>query len=145
VLAAAVWVGGSIALVFVAVPVARTLVGDERASVLRELGRRWKPLGWSALAVLVLTGFRVAAGEGFFAGGASAGFTAVLSVKLGLVVVLACFAFAHDFVLGPRLARQIREQRAQTARQPLVVVGWTTLALTLVVPVLGVVLSRLDG
>lgn len=124
-------------------PAARTLVGDERARVLRELGRRWKPLGWSALAVLVVTGLRTASEEGFLAGTAGATFTALLSVKLGLVVALACLAFLHDFVLGPRLARQIRERRPQTARRPLVVVGWSTLALTLVVPVLGVVLSRL--
>ena len=50
-MAAAVWVGGTIALVFVAVPPAQRLEGEARARQLRELGRRWRPLGWSALGV----------------------------------------------------------------------------------------------
>jgi len=50
----------------------------------------------------------------------------------------------HDFVLGPRLARQIREGRPQTIRRPLVIVGWANLALTVTVPVLGAVLGHLS-
>jgi hypothetical protein len=50
----------------------------------------------------------------------------------------------HDFILGPRLARQVREQRPQTIRRPLVLVGWTNFVLTLTVPVLGVVLGHLS-
>ena len=52
-------------------------------------------------------------------------------------------AFFHDFVLGPGLARQIREGRPQTLRRRLVVVGWLNFALTLTVPVLGTVLAHL--
>jgi hypothetical protein len=47
-------------------------------------------------------------------------------------------------VLGPSLARQIREGRPQTTRKPLVVVGWANLALTLTVPVLGAALGHLS-
>ena len=42
-LAASVWVGGTTALVFVGVPVVRTLEGDSRARALRLLGERWRP------------------------------------------------------------------------------------------------------
>jgi putative copper export protein len=38
VLAAAVWVGGTVVLVFVAVPMARTFEGADRARALRLLG-----------------------------------------------------------------------------------------------------------
>jgi hypothetical protein len=50
----------------------------------------------------------------------------------------------HDFVLGPRLARQIRTGEQPTIRRPLIVVGWFNFALTLTVPVLGVVLGHLS-
>jgi len=50
-LAAAVWVGGTIALVFVGVPVVRTLEGETRARALKLLGQRWRPIGWTALLV----------------------------------------------------------------------------------------------
>ncbi len=56
VLSACVWVGGTIALVFVGVPAIRKLEGEARATAMRALGRRWRPLGWSAMAVAILSG-----------------------------------------------------------------------------------------
>lgn len=142
VLAAAVWVGGAIALTFVAVPYARSLAGEQRAEALRTLGRRWRPLGWGALAVLIATGISSAEEEGWFHG---SGFGAVLIAKVAGVAALVCLAFAHDFVLGPGLARQMRDGRRQTLRSPLVLVGRASLVLTVAVPVLGVVLAHLAG
>lgn len=144
-LAAAVWVGGSVALVIVAVPPVRRLEGPERAVVLRELGRRWRLLGWGALGLLVVTGLASAALDGRLGHHRllHEGSGIVLIVKAGLVVALVAAAAAHDFVLGPRLARQIRAGETQTARRPLVRIGWLALALTLTVPVLGVVLAEL--
>ena len=43
-LAAAVWVGGSVALVFAGVPAIRVLEGEPRGRAMRELGLRWRPL-----------------------------------------------------------------------------------------------------
>jgi copper resistance protein D len=143
VLAASIWVGGTVILVFVAVPYARTLPGDTRAQALRALGRGWRLFGWSAMAVAVVSGVQLAATDGAFddAGGE---FDAVLVAKIGAVGLLIAGAFLHDFVLGPRLARQIRDGRPQTIRRPLVVVGWANLALTLTVPILGAVLGHLS-
>jgi uncharacterized membrane protein len=109
VLAAAVWVGGTVALVFIAVPMARMFEGE----------------------------------DGVFSGRASTRFYAVFAVKVALVAALATGAFVHDFLLGPGLARQIREGRPQTLRRRLVVVGWFNFTLTLTVPVLGTVLAHL--
>ena len=61
-LAAAVWVGGTVALVFATVPVLRRLPAEQRADSVRALGRRWKPIGWTALAVLGATGIWLAFG-----------------------------------------------------------------------------------
>ena len=48
-LAAAVWVGGTVALVFVAVPPVQRLESEARARTLRAFGERWRPIGWSSL------------------------------------------------------------------------------------------------
>lgn len=144
VLAAAVWVGGTVALVFIAVPTARMFEGADRARALRRLGQGWRPLGWSAMAILGGTGLVLAGQNGVFSGDASTEFYAVFAVKVALVALLVAGAFVHDFLLGPGLARQIRAGQPQTLRRPLVVVGWCNFALTLTVPVLGTVLAHVS-
>jgi uncharacterized membrane protein len=143
VLAASVWVGGTVILVFVAVPYARTLPGETRGQALKALGRGWRLFGWGAMAIAVFTGVQLAIADGAFDDAAS-DFDAVLVVKIVAVGLLIAGAVVHDFILGPRLARQVREQRPQTIRRPLVLVGWTNFVLTLTVPVLGVVLGHLS-
>ena len=143
VLAASVWVGGTIILVFVAVPFARSLEGSLRAQALRTLGHGWRIWGWGAMTIAVLSGIQLAASDGAFDDSGS-DFDAVLAVKIALVGLLIAGAILHDFVLGPRLAGQIREGREQTIRRPLVFVGWANLALTVTVPVLGAVLGHLS-
>ena len=59
-LAACVWVGGSIALIVAGVPAIRTLDGEPRQRAMREIGLRWRPLGYSALLVLAVTGVPLA-------------------------------------------------------------------------------------
>ena len=139
-LAAAVWVGGTVALVFVGVPVIVKLEGEARAMALRELGRRWRPLGYGAIGVLVVTGLLLADDD---LNGASAAFDAVLGIKMGLVALMIGASLYHDYVLGPRLAAQIRAGEPPTIRPQLVWVGRFAFALTIVVPILGVALQQL--
>jgi len=142
VLAAAIWVGGTVALVFVAVPPVQRLQGEVRAQLLREFGRRWRPIGWSALGVAVLTGLGLAGYDHAFHT-ASTSFDWVLAVKGVLVGLLASGAYLHDYVLGPGLARQIRAGQAQSLRPLLTTIGRGNLLITLALPVLGVVLAQL--
>jgi uncharacterized membrane protein len=139
-LAACVWVGGAIALIVVGVPVIRTLEGESRGRAMRELGLRWRPLGYGALVVLAVTGVPLAQHD--YDEGRSP-FQTVLWVKVALAAALVVVSYVHNFVLGPRLQRQVREGRPQTARPPLVVIGYASLALTIAVPVLGAVLAHL--
>jgi copper resistance protein D len=140
-LAATVWVGGTIALVFVAVPPAQRLEGEARAQVLRELGRRWRPIGWSALGIAIATGAILASRAGAF-DTTSTRFDWVLAVKGALVGLLVAGAYLHDYVLGPGLARQIREGRPQSLREALTAIGRANLLLTVAIPILGVLLSE---
>jgi len=140
VLAATVWVGGTVALTFIAVPAIRRLTGEPRQLAMRTLGQRWRPIGWSALLVLVATGIPLAA---HVLPGSCAGAKAVFGVKMGVFAGLLVFAYLHDFVLGPRLAAEIREGRPERSRRPLVLVGWASFTLTVALPTLGVVLAEI--
>jgi putative copper resistance protein D len=148
VLSASVWVGGTVALVFVGVPAIRTLEGEARATAMRALGRRWRPLGWSAMAVAILSGLWLTDRNGGFNSAAlDTDFDRTLILKSVLVVLLVVGALLHDYVLGPRLQRELRERRpsAPATRRRLVVVGWFNFGLTIAVPVLGAaVLTTLD-
>jgi putative copper export protein len=138
-LAATVWVGGSTALVFAGVPAIRTLEGEPRGRAMKELGLRWRPLGYGALLVAALTGAALAARDWED----TASFQIVLWVKVALAVCLVVVSYLHNFVLGPRLQEEIKDGREQTSRPALVVVGWMSYGLTVTLPVLGVVLQRL--
>jgi hypothetical protein len=67
----------------------------------------------------------------------------VLAVKGLLVGLLVGGAYLHDYVLGPGLARQIRAGEPQSLRPLLTAMGRANLAITMALPVLGVVLSEL--
>ncbi len=148
VLSASVWVGGTVALVFVGVPAIRKLEGEARATAMRALGRRWRPLGWGAMAVAILSGLWLTELNGGFNRAAlETDFDRTLIVKSFLVALLVGGALVHDYVLGPRLQRELKAQdpAAPATRRRLVVVGWFNFALTLAVPILGaVVLTYLD-
>lgn len=148
ILSACVWVGGTVALVFVGVPAVRKLEGEARATAMRALGRRWRPLGWSAMGVSIVSGLWLTDLHGGFSEAAlSTDFDRTLIVKSALVALLCGGAVLHDYVLGPRLQRQLRAGAAEApaTRRRLVIVGWFNFALTLAVPILGaLVLSYLD-
>jgi copper resistance protein D len=141
-LAAIVWVGGTVALVFVAVPPVQRLQGPERAALLREFGRRWRPIGWSALGIAVVTGV-VLAQRGHAFDGAPRDFDWVLTAKGMLVGLLVAGSYLHDYVLGPGLAQQVREGKPQSLRPLLVGIGRTNLLLTIAIPILGAILGDL--
>ena len=73
---------------------------------MRMLGQRWRPIGYGALLVLGVTGVPLAAndwdaGPGFPLDAAREGRSARSPSS--------ALAALHDFVLGPRLAREVRE------------------------------------
>ncbi len=138
-LAATVWVGGSTALIFVGVPAIRILDGDARGRAMKELGLRWRPLGYGALLVAAVTGAVLAARDW----DSSAAFQIVFWVKVALAIALACVSYVHNFVLGPRLQAEIRDGVEQVSRRKLIVVGWVSYSLTLSLPLLGVALARI--
>jgi putative copper export protein len=138
-LAAAVWVGGSTALIFVGVPAIRSLEGEPRSRAMRELGLRWRPLGYGALGVAAVTGIVLAAREWQH----DTAFQIVFWTKVALFLCLLVASYLHNFVLGPRLQGEIRDGREQLTKPALVIVGWISYSLTLSLPLLGVALQRI--
>jgi putative copper export protein len=147
-LSATVWVGGSVVLVVVGVPAIRATEGEARAAAMRTLGRRWRPLGWSAMGIAILSGLWLSNRHGaFHSASLDTGFDQWLIAKSALVVLLVAGSVMHDYVLGPRLQRELREGAAEApaTRRRLIVVGWFSFVLTFAVPIVGVVLlSYLD-
>jgi uncharacterized membrane protein len=142
-LSATVWIGGSIVLVAAGVPAIRATEGEARATAMRMLGRRWRPLGWGSMGLAILSGLWLGSRHGAFHSAAlDTRFDRWLMAKSGLVVLLVAGSFVHDFILGTRLQRELREgaPQAPATRRRLVVVGWFSFVLTFAVPVVGVVL-----
>jgi putative copper export protein len=147
-MSATIWVGGTIVLVFVGVPAIRRLEGEARASAMRVLGRRWRPLGWSSMGVAILSGLWLThLHGGLHSAALSSDFDRTLILKSVLVALLVVGALIHDYVLGPRLQRELRagQPEAPATRRRLIWVGWFNFSLTIAVPVLGVIaLSYVD-
>lgn len=126
-------------------PVLRQLPDQTRAASVRALGRRWKPIGWTSLALLAGTGAWLAFGY-YDAADPDVLFDTRLGhflvAKAILFIGLVTTAFLHDFVIGPRLNQQIREGRERTLLRPMVIVGWLSFVFTLALPVLGVLMTR---
>ena len=138
-LAAGIWFGGSTALVFVGVPAIRTLEGEPRGRAMKELGLRWRPLGYGALLVAALTGIALAARDWQ----STTSFEVVLAVKSAVFVALLVASYLHNFVYGPRVQEEVRAGGEQPTRRTLVVVGWISYSLTIALPILGVALARM--
>jgi putative copper export protein len=110
-LGAILWVGGIFFLAVVAVPVARGLDPPVRSRVVQGLGRQFRLVGWSALAVVLATGIVAAGIRGATVPGILDGsfwsttFGRHLGEKLVVVVGMVLVSAFHDFVAGPAAAR----------------------------------------
>ena len=139
-IAAGIWFGGSTALVFVGVPAIRTIDDVEpRGRAMKELGLRWRPLGYGALVVAGLTGVVLASRDWE----STASFELVLAVKVVVFCALLVVSYLHNFVYGPRVQAEVRAGGEQPTRPTLVVIGWISYSLTMALPLLGVALAQI--
>jgi len=97
VLAAITWIGGMLFIALVLVPVTRRLDDPAlRTRLVQDAGRRFRAVGWVALAVLVVTGLLNLWIHPVLLSSPR------LHWKLGLVGLALILSAFHDFVLGPR-------------------------------------------
>jgi copper resistance protein D len=83
-----------------------------RARLFGELGRRYRVVGWIAIAVLVVTGLGNLHFRGLLSHSAlrsaefwSSRYGTALAWKLGSVAAMLLFQGLHDFLLGPAASR----------------------------------------
>ena len=138
ILSAAIWVGGTVFLVAVAVPFARTFPPERRTEIASAIGRRFRPLAWTALGGLVASGLYTMQRLALFSSDrlTDSSYGRTLLVKLVLVALLIVLAVVHDFVLGPRA------ERDHNGRGLLLTLARINGVLTLVIPIIGVLLAH---
>lgn len=106
-MSAIVWIGGMIFAGWILTPVARVELPSEiRFPFYKKIGKRFYLLGWSALAVLILTGtYKIVSGWDSLEALLSSAYGKVLSLKLLLVGAMLFLSYLHDFVWAPKLLK----------------------------------------
>jgi uncharacterized membrane protein len=151
--AASIWIGGTIFLVFVLVPVNRSpeMKGMAR-DLIRLTGLKFRRVGWICFGVLLGSGLFNLSYRGvrwvdfgkqeFW----ECHFGRVLAVKLLIVVLIFLMSFLHDFVIGPRATAVWRENpfssHASRLRNQAKWIGRVNLILGLMALTLGIILVR---
>jgi uncharacterized membrane protein len=144
VLGVVVWIGGLAWQAHVLMPLARA--GDAR--VFAAAARRARPATWSAVAVVILTGFYNVTHLGSLARVMESGAGLALAGKFMLVLVAVALAAQRDFAHVPRLARVGAAADEEEARRTLRTIAWLdriTLVLALAIIYLGLFVSRGTG
>lgn len=139
VLAMTVWLGGLLYQAHVLLPAARR--GDARAFA--DAAARGRPAAWTAVAVVVLTGFynvtRLGPLEQVMASGAAL----LLAGKFVLVLAAVALSGQRDFAQVPRLGRSVAA--GEPVAPVLATIAWldrAVITLGVIVAYLGLVISR---
>jgi len=104
-LAAISWIGGTIFLSVVLVPVLKgEPFASKKALLFRTIARWFRVVVWGAIAVLLFTGPLLLHRREISIVD-PAGWPMVLVAKLGFVTILLLLTLAHDLIIGPRVGR----------------------------------------
>jgi copper resistance protein D len=150
IVAAATWLGGMLFLSLVLVP---TLTGHpQRGALILLAARRFRAVGWVALAVLLLTGLinlhhrGLLSSQLFDAGFLTSSYGSTVALKLFFVALALFLSVVHDFFIGPRAARAMKQAPdAPSTRQLRLLaslMGRANLVLALIIVAFAVTLVR---
>lgn len=119
---AIVWIGGSLFLALVLIPVLRRFAAPPGQppvlppDMLGTMARRFRVISWICIVLLVATGlyilptrYGIGFAEFFSLGGH---FAATLQLKVALVAVVIWLSAVHDFIIGPYTNRLIEAMQA---------------------------------
>ena len=151
VLAALFWLGGMFFLAVVGAPVLRTVEPPAlRAQLFRALGERFRTVGWTAIAVLLITGVlnlhfrgilavRVLADAGFW----GSAYGRALLWKASAVTAMLIVQAVHDFAVGPAASRLAAgSPQALVARRRAALLARLSAVLGIIVVIAAVRLAR---
>jgi uncharacterized membrane protein len=153
ILAAIAWIGGMIFLVVVVVPlIRRPEMKDQAGPLMHVLGLRFRTVGWVALGTLVVTGIVNVMHRGYAFGQILDGEVFAgdwgkrLAHKLALVASVLVLSGVHDFWIGPKATRLMRqgghEAERDRLRKTASILGRVTFALALAIVAIAVSLVR---
>ena len=108
IVAAVIWIGGNLVMAMVVVPYFRRSVSPvERIQILSQIGRRFEPIVWGCVLVLIFSGLLNIFLSYPDLTGLAGAFMRTLLIKLLLVIVLIFLTAIHSFVIGPRLSQAV--------------------------------------
>jgi putative copper resistance protein D len=157
VIASTIWIGGSLTVALVLVPVSRSIKQPGAGPLfLRMAAKRFSRIGWVLLVVLILSGIGILdrTGIGFDELSSSSFWETdtgkALAIKSWLILFMMALSGYHDFVLGPNLATQLEGlepgQRPPAgvakARRKLVALARVNVLLMLTIAALGIMMFR---
>ena len=157
---AIIWIGGSLFLALVLIPVIRRFVpatGQPSAlppDLLGMMARRFRVISWVCIALLIGTGLYILPtryGIGFadfF--GMGGHFVAALQIKVALVVIVIWLSAVHDFIIGPYTNRLIAAMQAgaeapgylPALRRAVVWIARVNVLLTILIVMVAVTMTR---
>jgi uncharacterized membrane protein len=136
VLSASLWIGSIVSL-SLAVRVIRSVVGDPHSvTISAEMGRRLRPLTRTSLYMTLASGILLIYKKGFLSGLLSID---IVFLKIVIGVSLLLLVWYHES-LGSLLARIKDANSLPKVRRRMIIVGWLTVALSVILAVLGTVL-----
>ena len=139
VLGVIVWIGGLMYQAHALLPAARR----GNAAVFADVARRARPVAWTAIALVVLTGFYNVTRLGPLDRVMASGAGLTLAGKFMLVLVAVALSAQRDFTQLPRLARVLAA--GEESEPALGAIAWldrVVLLLAVVIAYLGLVISR---
>ncbi|HET9426094.1 MAG TPA: CopD family protein [Gemmatimonadaceae bacterium] len=152
VLAAMTWLGGMLFLGLVGAPVFRAVEPAElRQRLFRDLGLRFRSVGWVAIGILVVTGFGNLYYRGWLRWDDALGSAAfwrtttgtALAMKTIAVGAMISISAVHDFLQGPAASRLVAgTPEALAARRRAMMLARANALIGVVVVIAAVRLSR---
>ena len=106
--AAVTWIGGNLIMAMVIVPYFKRSVSPvERIRILTRIGKRFEPIVWGCVLVLIFSGlFNVFRAVGVDASALGL-FMRTLGIKLIFVLILIILTGIHSFIMGPRMSQAV--------------------------------------
>lgn len=119
IVAAVIWIGGNLVMAMVVVPYFKRSVSPvERIKILSQIGRRFEPIVWGCVLVLIFSGLINIFLSTPDLAGLTGAFMRTLLIKLLLVIILIFLTAIHSFVIGPRLSQAVDALEPSTEELP---------------------------
>ena len=119
IVAAVIWIGGNLVMAMVVVPYFKRSVSPvERIKILSQIGRRFEPIVWGCVLVLIFSGLLNIFLSTPDLVGLTGAFMRTLLIKLLLVIILIFLTAIHSFVIGPRLSQAVDALEPSTEELP---------------------------